>query len=103
MTLDRNGYADSIIPDHGPDQCWLCDCNGRGKMDRHEVFGGAHRAKSKGMGLWVHLCHDSCHLNGVHKSKYHAEVLKVEAQRCAMRKYGWTEEQFVAEFGRSYI
>ncbi len=103
MNLDRNGYADSIIPDHGPEQCWLCDCNGRGKMDRHEVFGGAYRQKSKELGLWVHLCHDSCHLNGVHKSAYQSETLKIEAQRCAMRKYGWTKERFIAEFGRNYM
>lgn len=103
MKLDRNGYADSIIPCHSPTDCWLCDRNGCGKMDRHEVFGGAHRQKSKALGLWVHLCHDSCHLNGVHKSAFQAGLLKAEAQRCAMRKYGWTEEEFIAEFGKNYL
>ena len=101
--LDRNGYAESIIPDHGPEQCWLCDRNGCGKMDRHEVFGGANRQKSKALGLWVHLCLDSCHLNGVHKGGYYSYLLKSEAQRCAMKKYGWTKEQFIAEFGRNYM
>lgn len=101
--LDRNGYAPSIIPDHSETQCWLCDCNGRGKMDRHEVFGGAYRAKSKRLGLWVHLCHEDCHLNGVHKSAYDAALLKSEAQRCAMKQYGWTTEEFIREFGKNYI
>ena len=105
MKLDKNGYAESIIPDHGTDQCWLCDCNGRGKMDRHEVFGGAHRKKSKALGLWVHLCHADCHLGEIHGNPggYKAGLLKEEAQRCAMRKFGWTEEQFISEFGRNYL
>ena len=103
MKLDKNGYAESIIPDHGKEQCWLCDRNGGGKMDRHEVFGGANRKKSKALGLWVHLCHDSCHLNGVHKNADQSELLKAEGQRCAMRKYGWTEEQFIREFGKNYL
>ena len=101
--LDRNGYAPSIIPFHSETQCWLCDCNGRGKMDRHEVFGGFNRAKSKRLGLWVHLCHYDCHLNGVHSSREVATLLKIDAQLCAMKEYGWTKEQFIAEFGKSYI
>ena len=72
-------------------------------MDRHEVFGGAYRAKSKRLGLWVHLCHDDCHLNGVHKSSHIAEGLKAEAQICAMKKYGWTEDEFRQQFGKNYL
>lgn len=100
--LDKNGYSPSIIPFHSSTQCWLCDCNGRGKMDRHEVFGGAYRAKSKRLGLWVHLCHDDCHLNGVHKSARTAEFLKAEAQYHAMKEFGWTTEDFIREFGKNY-
>lgn len=102
-SLDKNGYSPSIIPYHNPTQCWLCDCNGRGKMDRHEVFGGAYRTKSKRFGLWVHLCHDDCHLNGVHKSASAAEILKAEAQRIAMKEYGWSIDDFIREFGKNYI
>lgn len=101
--MDRNGYSPSIIPDHSETQCWLCDCNGRGKMDRHEVFGGAYRSKSKRYGLWVNLCHDDCHLNGVHKNSRIANELKAEAQRCAMKTYGWTEEDFRQHFGKNYL
>ena len=104
MTLDKNGYAESVIPDHSPTQCWLCDCNGRGKMDRHEVFGGAYRDKSKRLGLWVHLCHQDCHLDRIHGGDRHSiDLLKWEAQRCAMKKYGWTVEQFIEEFGKNYM
>lgn len=101
--VDKNGYAPSIIPDHSETQCWLCDCNGRGKMDRHEIFFGPNREKSKRLGLWVHLCHEDCHLNGVHYSKYLDNLLKAEAQRCAMKEYGWTKEQFIKEIGKNYL
>lgn len=101
--LDRNGYASSIIPHHSETQCWLCDCNGRGKMDRHEVFFGPNRQKSKRLGLWVNLCHEDCHLWGVHDSKRIDNMLKAEGQRCAMKEYGWTTDQFIAEFGKNYL
>lgn len=100
--LDKNGYAQSIIPEHSETQCWLCWRNGRGKMDRHEVFGGAYREKSKRLGLWVHLCHDACHLNGVHKEASTAKMLKEDAQYHAMKVYGWTTEDFIREFGKNY-
>lgn len=100
---DKNGYAPSIISGHSDTQCWLCGCNGRGKMDRHEVFGGAYREKSKRLGLWVNLCHDGCHLNGVHKNAYDANLLKEDAQYCAMTKLGWTKEDFIREFGKNYM
>ena len=102
--MDRNGYEPSIIPWHSPTKCWLCDCNGRGKMDRHEVFGGAYREKSKRLGLWVHLCHEDCHLRRMHQTGgSEAKLLKFEAQRCAMEKYGWTKEDFIREFGKRYL
>ena len=101
--LDRNGYAQSILPEHDEMSCWWCGANGRGKMDRHEVFGGPYRQKSKRLGLWVHLCHDQCHLNGVHLKLWMAKHLKAEAQKCAMKEYGWTEEEFIREFGKNYL
>ena len=105
MSLDRNGYAESIIPDHGPTKCWNCDCNGRGKMDRHEIFGGPYRNKSKRLGLWVHLCHQDCHLDEIHGNHrgFSARLLREDGQRCAMEKYGWTVEQFIEQFGKNYI
>lgn len=101
--LDKNGYAPSIIPLHDENMCYLCGRNGNGKMDRHEVFGGPYRAKSKRLGLWVYLCHDSCHLNGVHKDASIANELKAEAQGHAMSEYGMNEYYFIREFGKSYL
>ena len=57
MKLDGNGYAKSILQEGSC--CHLCGHNGSmDKLDRHEVFGGPDRAKSKRYGLWVLLCHD---------------------------------------------
>ena len=106
VPLDRNGYAPSIIPGHDEIRCKLCGRNGTADpLNRHEVFGGAYRDKSKRLGLWVHLCHFSCHQgrDGVHGNAEKGNKLKAEAQRCAMRKYGWTVEDFRFEFGRNYL
>lgn len=101
--LDRNGYAPSILDGHDKYHCWLCDKNGSGKLDRHEIFHGPFRDKSKALGLWVHLCHSECHLNGVHKYGELDRGLKQEGQKAAMAEYSWTAEQFAVEFGRNYL
>ena len=94
VRLDRNGYAPSIIPGHGEYCCLLCGKNRY--IERHEVFGGAYRAKSKAYGLWVHLC-ESCHRTGsdaVHSTG--GAAVKERAQRAAMAAYGWTSSAAVS-------
>ena len=105
--LDKNGYVQSIIPGHGEWCCWNCKQNGlaNGKLDRHEVIHGPYREKSKAYGLWVHLCHNTCHQgpDGVHANRELDLRLKQEAQRCAMKTYGWTTEEFIGNFGKNYL
>lgn len=104
--LDRNGYAPSIIPDHDEQRCWLCGRNGAADpLNRHEVFGGANRNKSKQYGLWVHLCHWSCHQgpNAIHSRSDLANRLKEVAQRKAMEAYDWTVDDFRSIFHTNYI
>ena len=99
--LDRNGYAPSIIPGHDEYRCKLCARNGMADhLDRHEIFGGANREKSKRYGLWVYLCGWSCHRgnNGVHRNRALDLALKREAQQMAMERYGWTVDEFRAIF-----
>lgn len=105
VQLDRNGYAPSIIPDHSPNFCLICGCNGdEYGMDRHEIFHGSNRDKSKRYGLWVHLCHKSCHLDRVHNGDGSLDkMMKQDAQQIAMRHYGWSEDDFRAIFGKSYL
>ncbi len=106
VTLDRNGYAPSIIPGHDDRRCLICGKNGESDpLNRHEVFGGTNRQKSKRLGLWGDLCHDSCRqgLNGVHHNREMDLLIKEQAQQCAMRKYGWSIADFILEFGKNYL
>lgn len=99
--LDRNGYAPSIMQ-QDLTRCYLCgrSCE---KLDRHEIFHGAYRSKSKELGLWVMLCHWNCHLNGVHAHGTISQLLKAQAQQRAMDYYGLTTDEFISEFGRNYL
>lgn len=83
-------------------RCYLCGRSDQ-KLDRHEVFGASRRDKSKRLGLWVMLCHDRCHLNGVHAHKDIREPLQAKGQRAAMEAYGWTDEDFFNEFHKMYL
>ena len=111
MPLDKNGYSQSIIPGHSVWCCWNCKQNGAvsGGLDRHEVIhndmGGKYRERCKRFGLWVHLCHNTCHQGdrGVH-ANYELDLrLKQEAQRSAMQEYGWSVEEFQSLFGKNYL
>ena len=70
------------------EHCYLCGRNANADyygLDEHHIFfGTANRRLSEKYGLKVYLCHDRCHLNGVHKSAEMDKNLKAEAQRIAM-------------------
>lgn len=97
-----NGYGDSILQDG--DCCFLCGRRDR-KLDRHEVFFGAYRAKSKRLGLWVLLCHEGCHegREGAQENPELRLMLKRYGQQRAMTVYGWSTEDFIREFGKNYL
>ena len=98
--LDRNGYAPSLISDRN--ECALC---GRttGKLDRHEIFGGALRTKSKNFGCWCLLCHEPCHLTEVHQNAETRRNLRKICQAVAMEHYGWNKSEFIKRFGKNYL
>ena len=89
------------------EHCYLCGRNASadyyGLDEHHCLHGTANRKLSEKYGLKVYLCHDRCHLNGVHKSAEIDKKLKAEAQRIAMEHYGWSVEEFIKIFGKSYI
>lgn len=87
------------------DRCYICGKNGGSwGLDEHHVFGGySNRQLSEQYGLKVYLCHDSCHLNGVHKDEEINLRLKAEVQDKAMQHYGWSKEEFIKIFGRNYF
>ena len=69
------------------------------------MYGAAYRNTSEQYGLKVPLCH-YCHNeppNGVHHNKENRLALQEKVQRIAMKRYGWTIEDFISIFGRNYI
>ena len=110
--LDRNGYAPSIMQKgrgsllggiSGPDRCYRCGrgegCGFLERLERHEPWNAANRAKSKSLGLWVTICR-GCH-EEAHRNRETAEELRRDAQRAAMLRYGWSREEWIRRFGKS--
>lgn len=57
-------------------------------------------------GLYVMLCHDSCHQYGpysAHQCRETDLMLKRVGQNYAMIKHGWTLEQFIARYEQNYL
>ena len=93
----------SIIQEE-KDCCCICGRNGHiDPLDEHHVYTGALRKLSEMYGLKVYLCHDRCHLNGVHKNGKLARMLKAKVQRIAMDYYGWDTAEFIRLFGKNYL
>ena len=101
VKLDSNGYAPSIVQEN-TEVCYICKrCDH--KLDRHEPFHGPYRDKSKALGLWVALCHESCHLGKAHNEFQIIKDLKQDTQEAAMERYGWDTETFIREFGKNWL
>jgi len=101
--MDSSGYNDSILQGYLT-YCFLCGRRDR-KLDRHEIFFGPYRQKSKEDGLWVMLCHYPCHL-GPDGAQYDRETrkdLSELAQRKAMDKYGWTLDEWRQRYGKNWL
>ena len=88
------------------EHCFACGKNANADyhgLDEHHVFFGANRKLSEKYGLKVYLCHDSCHLNGVHKYGGLNKMLQSIVQKRAMQYYSWDVETFISIFGKSYL
>ena len=88
-------------------KCFLCGRNGAGDpLDKHHIFGGPYRGKSEKYGLYVYLCHNRCHIYGkmsVHQNQKTMRQLKRYGQLKAMKENGWSTDDVIREFGKSYI
>lgn len=100
--LDRNGYAPSIIinPMLPEGACLVCGRTGY-PLQRHEIFHGPYRKKSKKYGLWCSICWP-CHAE-VHQDAELDRILKRTAQRAAMLTYHWDKREFIKRFGKNYL
>ena len=84
-------------------ECELCGSTQW--IERHHVFNGAYRRKSEKFGAVAYLCH-FCHNeppDGVHFNAEKMKQLKAKYQVQIMDKYSMTEDDFICEFGKSYI
>jgi hypothetical protein len=72
-------------------------------LDKHHIFYAYNRTKSEKYGLFAFICHDNCHLNGVHKNHELDLRLKQYAQRKAMKYYNWSIDDFRKIFGKNYL
>lgn len=85
------------------ERCFICHSNEW--LEWHHVWGAALRGKSEKYGLVVRLCH-YCHNeppDGVHQNIELRRKLQAFAQKKAMEHYGWSEEDFIKEFGKNYL
>lgn len=82
------------------DHCFLC--GSYTWLESHHVFPGPFRHASDVYGYKVTLCH-YCHNEpgGVHSNKKKRNQLKRMAQKEYEKTH--TREQFIAEFGKSYM
>ena len=81
-----------------------CMFTGNAPVERHHIFGGANRKRSEQYGFIAPLRPD-LHPNGVFAGKEAKSVdtkLKAMAQEYYEEHYG-TREQFIKEFGKSYL
>lgn len=91
-------YGPQIVPGNG--SCQYCGRTDR-PLQRHEVYHGPFREKSKQLGAWVQIC-DECHRQLHQKDASIDMELKIWMQGNVMAKYGWTVERFRLEFGKNY-
>lgn len=92
----------SIITDNA-EECYFCGSHNW--IEIHHIFGAANRSKSTMYGLVVPLCR-WCHNeppNGVHHNKALRLHLQTIAQKKAMERYDWTEDDFRKIFGKNYL
>ena len=87
--------------------CFLCGMNANLEpLDEHHCFSGSNRKLSERYGLLIYLHHAKCHIFGKQSVHQNAEInraVKAQVQRIAMEHYGWTTEDFIKIFGKSYI
>ena len=79
-------------------KCYFCD---KRAVDTHELIKGRNRKKCIKWGLVVYLCRD-CHRKTEEDIEFYKETRKY-AQKMWQKHYNKTKQDFIDEFGRSYI
>lgn len=83
---------------HGANECYICGTT-QGLHRHHLLHGTANRKKAEQYGLVVYLCWK--HHMQVHADPEMDRTFKMLGQR--MFEETHTREEFIKEFGRSYL
>ena len=70
-------------------------------LERHHLYAGTRRQISERYGACVMLCPE--HHRQAHHAGWISTYLKRKGQEALMRREGWTVDNFISEFGRSYL
>lgn len=80
-------------------ECYIC--SKPYPLERHHIYAGTLRQISERYGACVMLCHE--HHRLAHHAGWIPNYLKRQGQKALMNRENWTAENFIAEFGRSYL
>lgn len=83
--------------------CFICGTTFN--LHKHHIFGGANRKKSEKDGCWCYLCASDHNMSdrGVHFNRQADLNLKRVCQTAWMMTYNKTIDDFIREYGRSYL
>ena len=84
--------------------CYVCGCSNN--LHSHHIFYGLGKRKLSeqyGLKLWLCPKHHNMSDLGIHFNKPLDNMVKELAQRKAMSYYGWSVEDWLKIFRRSYI
>lgn len=83
--------------------CFICGTTFN--LHKHHIFGGSNRSKSEKDGCWCYLCapHHNMSNCGVHFNRESDLKLKRICETAWIKQKGKTEEDFIREYGRSYL
>lgn len=83
--------------------CFICGTTFN--LHKHHIFGGANRGKSEKDGCWCYLCASDHNMSdrGVHFNRTADLKLKQICENAWIITYNKTEDDFIKEYGRSYL
>ena len=99
MAKKQVKYSPSLFSGQDDKYCFVCGSTQY--VQRHEIFFGAYRNKSKEYGLWLNLC-SSCH-DKTHFAKDHSLDIKLKQLGQAKFEETHTREEFMSLFGKNRL
>lgn len=93
--LENSRYS---IVQKNKSKCYFCSNKA---IDTHELIKGRSRKNCIKWGLVVYLCRE-CHRRTEEDSKFYKETREM-AQKIWQDYYNKSKEEFIKEFGRSYL